>query len=121
MEAVFRMMRTGAGWRELPEDYGKWNSIFNRFNEWSKKSIWFMLNSACMEDPDLEWVMIDSTSVKVHPCSTGYYKNASQEQGIGRSKGGLTSKIHFMGMFLEMHLNLLLALEMKVTLRKVSP
>ncbi len=96
VEAVFWMMRTGAQWRELPEYYGKWNSVFDRFNEWSKKNIWTMLNMACIEDPDLEWVMIDSTTVKAHPCATGYYKNGSHEQGIGRSRGGLTSKIHLM-------------------------
>jgi len=95
MEAVFWIMRTGAQWRELPEQYGKWNSVFDRFNEWSKKNIWLMLNAACIKDPDLEWVMIDSTIVKAHPCATGYHKNGSKEQGIGRSKGGLTSKIHF--------------------------
>lgn len=94
MEAVFWMMRTGAQWRELPAYYGKWNSVFDRFNEWSKKNIWMQLNNKCIEDPDLEWVSIDSTSVKTHPCATGYYKGGSEEQGIGRSKGGLTSKIH---------------------------
>jgi transposase len=96
MEAVFWIMRTGAQWRELPRCYGKWNSVFNRFNEWSKKNIWLTLNTACIEDPDLEWTMIDSTIVKAHPYATGYYKNGSQEQGIGRSKGGLTPKAHFM-------------------------
>ena len=96
IEAIFWMMRTGAQWRELPAYYGKWNSVFGRFNEWSKKNIFVMLNSACIEDPDLEWVMIDSTSIKAHPCATGYYKDSSKEQGIGRSRGGLTSKIHLM-------------------------
>jgi len=96
VEAIFWIIRTGAQWRELPEYYGKWNSIFDRFNEWSKKNIWLMLNTACIEDPDLEWVMIDSTSIRAHPCATGYYKNSAQEQGIGRSRGGLTSKIHLM-------------------------
>lgn len=96
MEAIFWMMRTGAQWRELPEFYGKWNSVFDRFNAWSKKNIWVKLNMTCIESPDLEWVMIDSTTIKVHPCATGYYKNGSQEQGIGRSRGGLTSKIHCM-------------------------
>lgn len=71
MEGVFWMMRTGAQWRELPGCYGKWNSVFDRFNEWSKKNVWLMLNAACIEDPDLEWVMIDSSSVKAHPCATG--------------------------------------------------
>lgn len=73
-----------------------------------------MLNATCIEDPDLEWVMIDSTIVKAHPCATGYYKNGSKEQGIGRSKGGLTSKIHFMIDAPE------LVQETKVTLRRLN-
>lgn len=94
MEAIFWMMRTGAQWRELPSYYGKWNSVFDRFNEWSKKNIWIQLNNVAIEDPDLEWVSIDSTTVKAHPCASGYYKGGSEAQGLGRSKGGLTSKIH---------------------------
>lgn len=94
IEAIFWMMRTGAQWRELPKYYGKWNSVFDRFNEWSKKDIWMQLNNMCIEDPDLEWVSLDSTSVKAHPCASGYYEGGSEEQGLGRSKGGLTSKIH---------------------------
>ena len=43
MEAVFWMARTGAQWRELPEKYGKWNSVFCRFNAWAKKDIWDQL------------------------------------------------------------------------------
>jgi transposase len=94
MEAIMWMMRTGAQWRELPTYYGKWNSVFDRFNQWSKKDIWMQLNNMCIENPDLEWVSIDSTSIKAHPCATGYYKESSKTEGLGRSKGGLTSKIH---------------------------
>ena len=96
VEAVFWMMRTGAQWRELPDYYGNWNTVFTRFNEWSKKGIWINLNESCIVDPDLEWVMIDSTVVRTHACATGYRKNGSEEQGIGRSRGGLTSKIHLL-------------------------
>ena len=40
LEAIFLMSRVGAQWRELPEVYGKWNSVFSRFNDWTKKDIW---------------------------------------------------------------------------------
>jgi len=37
MEAICWMLRTGAAWRDLPSDYGKWKSVYNRYNNWSKK------------------------------------------------------------------------------------
>jgi transposase len=92
--AVYWMMRTGAQWRELPENYGRWNTVFQRFNAWSKKNIWSELHAFCIEDPDLESIMIDATIVRAHACASGYKKGQQAEQGLGRSKGGFTSKIH---------------------------
>ena len=92
VEAIYWMARTGAQWRELPEQYGKWNSVFSRFNAWSKKYIWESLLTFCAVDPDLEYVMIDATIVRAHACSAGYKKQKTE--GLGRSKGGFTSKIH---------------------------
>jgi len=94
MEAIYWIMRTGAQWRELPNEYGNWNSVFQRFNEWSKKDIWGALHIFCIEDPDLESVMIDATIVRAHGCASGYKKGQQELQGLGRSKGGFTSKIH---------------------------
>ncbi len=37
MEAICWMLRTGAAWRDLPSDYGNWKSVYNRYNNWSKK------------------------------------------------------------------------------------
>ena len=88
------MTRTGAQWRELPLKYGKWNSVFYRFNEWSKKKIWESLHMFCIEDPDLEYVNIDSTVVRAHACAAGYKKDSNQQEALGRSKGGFSSKIH---------------------------
>ena len=92
VEAIFWMARTGAQWRELPEIYGKWNSVFSRFNSWTKKYIWDALLTFCAKDSDLEYVMIDATIVRAHACSAGYKQQSSE--GLGRSKGGFTSKIH---------------------------
>lgn len=92
MEAIFWMARTGAQWRELPEKYGKWNSIFSRFNAWAKKQIWDKLLQFCTQDSDLEYIMIDATVVRAHACAAGY--GDQETQGLGRSHGGFSSKIH---------------------------
>lgn len=92
IEAIYWMSRTGAQWRELHDKYGNWNSIFKRFNAWSKKLIWCKLLQFCTEDPDLEYVMIDATIVRAHACAAGY--GNQKVEGLGRSMGGFTSKIH---------------------------
>ncbi len=92
VESVYWIARTGAQWRMLPEEYGSWNSIFKRFNHWAKKEIWSDLMNFCIESPDLEYIMIDATIVRAHACAAGHGKQS--EQGLGRSKGGFTSKIH---------------------------
>lgn len=90
--AIYWMIRTGAQWRELPTDYGKWNSIFKRFNAWAHKGIWVAFHKYFIEDPDLEYIMIDATVVRAHACAAGYGKQ--ELEGLGRSAGGFTCKIH---------------------------
>lgn len=92
VEAIYWMARTGAQWRELPIKYGCWNSVFKRFNAWSKKKVWEDLFAFCVQDPDLEYVMIDATIVRAHACAAGY--GEQETEGLGRSHGGFTTKIH---------------------------
>lgn len=92
IESIYWISRTGAQWREMHEYYGKWNSIYRRFNEWAKKNIWHELLEYCVQDPDLENIMIDATIVRAHACAAGYGRQ--EDEGLGRSKGGFSTKIH---------------------------
>jgi transposase len=83
LEAIYWIARSGAPWRILPLEYGGWNSIFKRFNAWSKKRIWENLHSFCIQDPDTEYIMIDATIVRAHACSAGY--GEQQIEGLGRT------------------------------------
>jgi transposase len=94
VEAVYGVMRTGAQWNELPQLYGRYRSIHKRFDAWSAKSIWNGLFEYFTHGHDGEWVMIDSTIARAHPCASGYEKDGNDKQALGRSKGGFTSKIH---------------------------
>ena len=58
--------RTGSPWRDLPEFFGKWNTVFKRYRDWVKADVFIRLFEACSDEPDLEYAMVDATIVKVH-------------------------------------------------------
>lgn len=91
-EGILYRMRTGCPWRDLPEEFGRWNTVFKRFNLWSKNGVFELIFNQLSANPDPEWLFIDGSIVRAHQHSTGA---ASQEpQGIGKSRGGNTTKIH---------------------------
>lgn len=89
--AVAWIMRSGAPWRDLPPDYGNWNSIFVRFRRLAKAGFWEKLASSFSDCPDLEWVMLDASHIKVHQHGMGA---PGGTEDAGRTKGGINTKIH---------------------------
>lgn len=73
LNAVVWIGRNGGPWRDLPERFGKWNSVFVRFNRWAKKGVWARLCEH-LQEPDLEWLMLDSTTVRAHQHAAGARK-----------------------------------------------
>jgi transposase len=71
VEAVLWIVRTGAPWRDLPEIFGNWNSAFRRFSRWSAKGVWERIFVVMSDDPDFEYLIIDSTIVRVHQHGCG--------------------------------------------------
>ena len=79
LEAVLWIARTGAPWRDLPDEFGLWNSVFRRFRRWALKGVFERVFIALSGDPDFEYAMIDGTIVRVHQHGTG-------------AKGGLAAR-----------------------------
>ena len=71
VEAILWLARTGVPWRDLPDNFGNWNSVFVRFSRWSKDGVWDRLFAAMSDDPDFEYIMIDSTIVRAHQHAAG--------------------------------------------------
>ncbi|MBV7337720.1 IS5 family transposase [Chloroflexi bacterium TSY] len=96
VDAVHWRMRTGVQWRDLPEEFGRWNSIFKRFGGWADKGIWDGMHEYFIDEPDMEWLLLDSTIVRAHPCAAGApkEKGGQEEQALGKSVGGFSTKIH---------------------------
>jgi transposase len=70
VNAVLWIARTGAPWRDLPERFGNWNSVWKRFDRWARKGVWRRVFQK-LQDPDLEWLILDSTVVRAHQHAAG--------------------------------------------------
>src|SRR5687768_5939342 len=84
VDAVLWIAKTGAPWRDLPERFGNWNSIWRRFDRWARGGVWQEVFEA-LQDPDLEWLILDSTIIRAHPHAAGAKKGQTAQAG-SRSK-----------------------------------
>ncbi|MGV4988531.1 IS5 family transposase [Streptomyces sp. NRAIS4] len=116
INGVLFRQRTGVPWRDLPARFGSWKTVHDRHRRWSADGTWERILQAVQADADAEgridWSMVsvDSTSCRAHQHAAGARSDAPripgrrsrpdqhrQDEALGRSRGGLTCKIHLAG------------------------
>lgn len=71
LEAVLWRVRTGLPWRDLPSDFGHWNSVFQRFRRWAVAGVFDRIFERLSGEPDFEYALIDGTIVSAHQRASG--------------------------------------------------
>ena len=66
LEAVLWICRTGAPWRDLPEAFGNWHTVFTRYNRWSKKGRWQTIFESLSKNANFEYLMVDGSIARLH-------------------------------------------------------
>ena len=92
LNGIFWVLRSGAPWRDLPDNFGPYTTCYNRFVRWRRAGVWAKIMSALAGAHDAAVQMIDTSIVRVHQHGACITRN--RRQSMGRSRGGLTSKIH---------------------------
>ncbi len=82
LDGVFWIARTGAQWRDLPEEFGKWSSVYRQFRRWTLAGLWDLVLEALNDSETIphQVEMIDSTVIRAHHLSAG-------------AKGGLKKRV----------------------------
>ncbi|MEH2489042.1 transposase [Bradyrhizobium sp. AZCC 2230] len=92
LNGIFWVLRSGAPWRDLPATYGPRTTCYNLFVRWRQAGVWDQIMGALAAGHDTAVQMIDTSVVRVH--QHGACISDNNHQDMGRSRGGLTSKIH---------------------------
>jgi len=92
LNGIFWVLRSGAPWRDLPGAFGPYTTCYNRFVRWRKAGVWKRIIDAVSATQDAAVQMIDTSIVRVHQHEACIISN--KRQLMGRSRGGLASKIH---------------------------
>lgn len=99
VEGILWTLRTGAPWRDLPERFGSWSTVYSRFRKWRNEGVRARVLSAVQRDADLrgelDWDkhFVDGTVIRAHQHAADAPRTANDE-ALGRSRGGFSTKIH---------------------------
>ncbi len=116
VNGILWILRTGAPWRDLPECYGKWNTVYTRFKRWRRDGTWTHVFSTLLDKLDKQGSLdhdlwcIDGTIARAARCAGGARRRnrrrprldeglatqveEPEDHALGYSRGGFSTKIH---------------------------
>ena len=100
MNGILWVVRSGAPWRDLPERYGPWSTVASRFYRWTKQGVWQgvfeRVQTQAQQAGRINWGIhfIDATIIRAHQQAAGAAHSSPEAEGLGRSRGGFSSKLH---------------------------
>jgi transposase len=71
VNGIFYVLRTGSPWRDLPERYGPYTTVYTRFNRWAKRGVWLAMFEALAQRSPQSLHLIDSSIVRAHQHAAG--------------------------------------------------
>jgi transposase len=92
VEAMLHVLRTGCPWRDLPSDFGPWGSVYTRWSRWCETGLWAAVLDALAQKQEGVLRSLDATHIKVHQDAANP-AGGQENQGCGRTKGGLNTKL----------------------------
>lgn len=93
LEGIFHILRCGYPWRDLPERFGPWQTVYGRFRLWSRQGLWPHILGELAKGAKGTLRFIDGSYVRVHQDGAPALALA-EVQGVGTSRGGRNSKLH---------------------------
>lgn len=92
VEAMIFILRSGCPWRDLPGVFGPWSSVYTRWSRWAAAGLWAAILDQLAEGAEGELRHLDASHIKVHQDASNP-AGGQRNQGFGRTKGGLNTKV----------------------------
>ena len=80
LEAVLWIGRTGGPWRDLPVQFGRWDTVYIRFSRWRRKGVWHRVAHTLAGETEIEHILINSTIVRARQHSAGTSKKVVRKR-----------------------------------------
>lgn len=105
LNGILWILHTGSPWRDLPAEFGKWQTVYNRFRRWVHEGLWdrifghLLRRIDALGHIDRSLWCVDGSVVRAHRAASGALPHSDEndeENALGRSRGGYSTKLHVM-------------------------